>query len=120
MTPEQALGRREQMLRDGFCVIEDILTEAFLVELRDETERLIAKHVELPEHVYQGQHIGVKREENPVIEKLLTWEPSYRAMEELGFGDFESTGGIIILTKEPKGPPLYWHQDWMQKCCCSS
>ena len=29
-------------------------------------------------------------------------------------GDFESDGSVIILTKEPKGPPLYWHQDWMQ------
>ena len=23
-------------------------------------------------------------------------------------------GSIIILTKEAGGPPLYWHQDWMQ------
>ena len=30
----------------------------------------------------------------------------------MGFGDFESTGGIIILTKDPGEPALYWHQDW--------
>ncbi len=112
MTREQALEKREQMLRDGYCVIENIVTEAFLQELRDETERLIENHVELPELVYQGQHIGVKREDNPVIRKLLEWEPSYRVLEELGFGDFQTSGSIIILTKEPKGPPLYWHQDW--------
>ena len=114
MTPDQALEKREEMLRDGFCIIEDVVIEALLVELRDETERLIANHEEKPEHVYQGQHIGVKRDENPVIRKLLEWEPSYRALDELGFEDFESTGGIIVLTKEPKGPPLYWHQDWTQ------
>ena len=44
MTPDQALEKREEMLRDGFCIIEDIVTEALLVELRDETERLIANH----------------------------------------------------------------------------
>jgi len=34
--------------------------------------------------------------------------------EQLGFGDFVSSGGIIILTKDPGEPALYWHQDWMQ------
>ena len=115
MTPEVALEKREQMLRDGYCVIEDIVPEDFLEEMREETERLIANHEEPPDLVYQGQHIGVKREDNAVIRKLLEWEPSYQALEELGFGDFKTQGGsIIILTKEPKGPPLYWHQDEME------
>jgi len=114
VSPEWALEKREQMLRDGYCVIEDIVTEAFLKELRDETERLIANHEEPPDLVYQGQHVVVKQDDNAYIRKLLEWEPSYQALEELGFGDFKTGGGVIILTKEPKGPPLYWHQDWMQ------
>lgn len=114
MTPELVLEKREQMLRDGFCVIEDIVSEAFLKELRDETERLIANHEEPADLVYQGQHVGVKREDNEPIRKLLEWEPSYQALDELGFGDFKTGGSVIILTKEPNGPPLYWHQDWMQ------
>ena len=92
MSPKLALEKRAQMLRDGYCVIEDILTEPFLEELRDETERLIANHEEPPDLVYQGQHIGVKREDNASIRKLLEWEPSYQALEDLGFGDFK-TGG---------------------------
>lgn len=108
------LETRNQMLRDGYCIIEDIVTEDFLQEMRDETERLIANHEEPADLVYQGQHIGVKGADNPVIDKLLSWEPSYQALEELGFGDFKTGGGVIILTKEPHGPPLYWHQDWMQ------
>lgn len=113
MTPEVALEKREQMLRDGYCVIEEIVTEVFLQELRNETERLIANHEEPADLIYQGQHISVKGEDNPHIGKLLTWDPSYRALDQLGFGDFKTGGGVIILTKEPKGPPLYWHQDWM-------
>ena len=31
----------------------------------------------------------------------------------MGMGDFEAGGGLIVLTKEPKAPTLYWHQDWM-------
>ena len=114
MTPETALKTRENMLRDGYCVIDDILTDEFLEELRGESERLIADHIEREEFRYQGQHVNVRGEDNPIIQKLLEWEPSRQALEQLGFGDFQTGGGIIILTKEPKGPPLYWHQDWMQ------
>ena len=76
-----------------------------------ETEFLISQHEETPDMVYQGQHIDVLRENNKVIDKLLSWKPSLQALTELGFGDFVSNGKVIILTKEPKGPPLYWHQD---------
>ena len=114
MAPELALEIRKQMLRDGYCVIEDIVPEEFLEELREETERLIANHDEPSDFVYQGQHIDVKRDDNTVIRKLLSLEPSYDAMKDLGFGDFKTGGSVIILTKEPNGPPLYWHQDWMQ------
>ena len=43
--------------------------------------------------VYQGQHIVVQCDDNPVIDKLLSWEPSYAAARELGFGDFVPLGG---------------------------
>ncbi|MBV7334528.1 phytanoyl-CoA dioxygenase family protein [Chloroflexi bacterium TSY] len=114
MTPKTALEKREQMLRDGYCVIDDILTDEFLQELNDESERLIAGHVPPPDVRYQGQHVNVHRSENEVIHRLLDWAPTRQALEELGFGDFEAMGGIIILTKDPGEPALYWHQDWMQ------
>lgn len=45
MTPKIALEKQKQMIRDGYCVIDTILTEKFLQELRDESERLITDHV---------------------------------------------------------------------------
>ena len=113
MTPEVALQKREQVMRDGYCVVDDILTEDFLEELREESERLIAGHEPPSDVRYQGQHVGVRGVDNPIIQKLLDWQPSRVALEQMGFGDFESTGGIIILTKDPEEPALYWHQDWM-------
>lgn len=114
MRPEVALQKREQMIRDGYCVVDGILTEEFLEELRAESERLIAAHEPPPDVKYQGQHVDVRGEDNVLIQKLLEWGPTRQALEEMGFGDFESTGGIIILTKDPGEPALYWHQDWMQ------
>ena len=114
MTVEEAIEKREQMIRDGYCVIDDILTEDFLQELHEESERLIKAH-EPPDDVkYQGQHVNVRGADNAIIQKLLDWGPSRQALNQLGFGDFSSTGGIIILTKDSGAPALYWHQDWMQ------
>ena len=114
MTNEEAILKRKQMLCDGYCVLEGIIPKEFLDVLIKETETLIAKNNEHPDFVYQGQHIDVSQEENIVIRKLLSWKPSYDAMQDLGFSDFKHGGSVIILTKEPNGPPLYWHQDWMQ------
>jgi hypothetical protein len=114
MTPELAIQKREQLIRDGYCMIDDILTQDFLHELREESERLMEFHEPPPDFKYQGQHVGVRGEDNPIIQKLLDWQPSRQALEQLGFGDFQSIGGIIILTKDPGEPALYWHQDWMQ------
>ncbi|MEM7028223.1 MAG: phytanoyl-CoA dioxygenase family protein [Chloroflexota bacterium] len=114
MTPEIALQKREQMIQDGYCVVDDILTETFLQELRDETERLMENHEPPPDVRYQGQHVNVHRSENEIINRLLDWDPTWQALRQLGFGDFKSTGGVIILTKDPGEPALYWHQDWMQ------
>ena len=42
MTPEVALQKREQMIEEGFCVVDDVLTRSFYRKLRNESERLIA------------------------------------------------------------------------------
>ena len=114
MTPEQAIEKRQQLLRDGFCVVDNILSDEFLRELHDETEHMMEDWVPPPDFKYQGQHVTVRGEDNPTIQKLLDWPPTRRALEQMGLGDFASTGGIILLTKDPDEPALYWHQDWMQ------
>lgn len=112
MTPEVALQKREQMIRYGFCVIDNILTDAFLQKLRDESERLLANYVQPDQTRYHGHHLQVTSEDNTIVQKLLEWHPTLNALEEMGFGDFPIAGGITILTKDPGAPPLYWHQDW--------
>ena len=111
MTPKVALEKREQMIREGYCVIENILTEEFLQELHDESERYIAGHKRSERVKYHGCHILVKGDENDYIQKLMEWQPTRKSLNEIGFGDFAAIGGVIILAKEPKGAPLYWHQD---------
>ena len=114
MTPAVAAQKRTEMQRDGYCVIDDVLTEDFLQELRDESEHLIEVH-EPPDDVkYQGQHVSMQGADNAIIQRLLDWQPARQALADMGYEDFKSGGGIIILTKDPQEPALYWHQDWMQ------
>ena len=114
MTPEEAQEKRTQMERDGFCVIDDILSDDFLQELRVEAEALMEDWVMPIDFKYQGQHVTTRGEDNSTIQQLLDWPPTRRALEAMDYGDFTSTGGIILLTKDPGEPALYWHQDWMQ------
>ena len=114
MTPEKAIAKRTDLEHDGYCVIDDILSDDFLQELRDESEALMKDWIMPPDFKYQGQHVTETAANNASIQKLIDWQPARSALEEIGYGDFESGGGIIILTKDPGEPPLYWHQDWMQ------
>jgi hypothetical protein len=112
MTAEIASQTQDQMLRDGYCVVPKILTEEFVAELRVETARLNETLPPHPDTKYQGTHLGIKFAENPYMRRLAEWQPTRAALDELGFGDFVDVESLIVLTKPPQGPALYWHQDW--------
>jgi ectoine hydroxylase-related dioxygenase (phytanoyl-CoA dioxygenase family) len=114
MIQQEAFEKRRQMAEDGYCVIDDVLTVDFLQELRDESERLMEDYVRPEEFKYQGQHVVAQGKDNAVIQKLLEWPAARQALEQMEYSDFVSQGGIILLTKDPGEPALYWHQDWMQ------
>ena len=114
MTPQEAHEKRRQMQDDGFCVIDDVLTPEFLQELRDETESLMEDWVRPEEFKYQGQHVVAHGKDNGVVQRLLDWRPARRALADMRYDDFTAQGSVILLTKDPGEPALYWHQDWMQ------
>ena len=113
MTPDVALEKRNQLTKEGYCVVDDILTEAFLEELRETSDRMLDAVEHPPHWKYQGSDLHVRGIDEPVIDRLIHWEPTRNALGDMGLGDFKSAGGFIILSKPPGGPPLYWHQDWM-------
>ena len=94
MTPEMARERREQMLRDGYCVIPDILSPEFLLELGQESDRLNDTMEHHPDTKYQGTHLGIRYEDNAIMQRLAEWQPACQALEQMGFGDFKHGGTI--------------------------
>jgi hypothetical protein len=135
MTAAEAYQKREQMLRDGYCVIDGVLPPDFVRELRAESDRLNDLIPHAPGGTkFQGTHLGIRFDDNPdaeadlteglhgystnrgnpIMKKLAEWPVSRMAVGQLGFGDFAHGGSMIVLTKEPAGErasePLYWHQ----------
>ncbi len=113
MLNDTAKKKRGQLIKEGYCVIDNVLSQEFLQELRDESDRMLDAVDHPPHWKYQGSDLHVSGKDEPVIKKLIDWQPAEEALNSLGLGDFTSHGGFIILSKPAGGPPLYWHQDWM-------
>ena len=60
MTPEVALEKRNQLTQDGYCIVDNILTQDFLEELRRESDRMLDAVEHPPHWKYQGSDIHVK------------------------------------------------------------
>src|SRR5579871_3706424 len=114
MTPEEAVQKREQLTKDGCCVIENVLPEDFLDELRQETDRLLDSVEHPARWKYQGSDLHLNGRDHEIIDRLDRWQSARDALEAMGLGDFRSRHGFIVLSKPPGGPALYWHQDWTQ------
>ena len=128
LTPTEALQKRDELVNDGYTVIPNVVDEPMLEELRAWTERYFANHEVDPKYRYQGSDIQVispgrwndrPRElservfPDPIAERYLTYSNLGAACEALQLEDLTSAGALIILSKPPHGPPLYWHQDFM-------
>jgi len=114
MMTDEALQKRVQLIRDGYCVIENVLTEDFVDELRQESDRMLGAVEHPPNWKYQGSNLHVHGSEEAAINRLIHWQPAQDALAAMGLGDFSADHGVFILSKPPGAPPLYWHQDWMQ------
>ncbi len=114
MTPDQAKQKRDQLINDGYCVVDNVLPEPFLDELRRESDRLLDAVGPAPAKVkYQGSNLSVQGHDEPVIARLIHFQPARDALAALGLGDFAADSFVILLSKPPGGPALYWHQDYM-------
>lgn len=125
LTPEAARQKRDQLIEDGFCVVPGILQGEMLEQVRRFTDEFLATHAVDPKHRYQGSDFHIQAERTwathqdpnrhhaPIVDEILALPEALQACAELGLEGLSDTGGIIILSKPPGGPALYWHQDNM-------
>jgi hypothetical protein len=118
---EQIQTAREQLLEDGFCILDDALEPRFLCELRDWSDHLLSTTRLSPKWKYQGSDIHIsgiryRSKRSPelpadeIVDRLIEYPAGI--LKAVKLDDHRSGGTFQIISKPPNGPPLYWHQDW--------
>lgn len=104
-------AKRQQLIEDGYCLIEDIINATELAQLRDITNRLLDQmsDEEARRQRSTGSLIPVVQDERLVT--LIAHPKALLALESMGFHDNRFQSGYII-SKPPQSPPLFWHFDW--------
>ena len=113
---------REQLLEDGYCVVDGHLPDGALQRMRRWSDAWIERTQHTPEWKYQGSDIklsGIRHPSPPVLAQpkdaivdFLIEHPA-EIMRALKLDDLRSAGTFQIISKPPYAPALYWHQDWM-------
>ena len=118
---EEMRRARQQLLEDGFCLVDGGLPDDSLERLREWSNDWL-KRSDHPSHwKYQGSDVKISGVRNrskhtpefprdELVDFLIEHPASI--LEALGMDDFKSGGTFQIISKPPLAPALYWHQDW--------
>ena len=111
MTARAAQDKYDQLLRDGFCVIERVLKPDMLEEVRTVSDRLL--DVQSPSHFEEQKSTGsmVSVFDDVSFARLVAYPPALAALAALGFDQPTWSSGYVI-SKPPRSPALFWHPDW--------
>ncbi len=112
---------RQQLLKDGFCLVDGLLPDGSMERLRHWSDEWLKRSEHPPHWKYQGSDVKIsgirnrsKRSpefpQDEVVDFLIEHPASI--MSALGMGDLKSGGVFQIISKPPHAPALYWHQDW--------
>ena len=110
--PIAAKEKRNQLMRDGFCIFENVLAPEMVAELNTMSEWMIAQQDEdhFEQHRSQGCIIPYWTCPHPAFAELLVNPSAMAVLGKLGFDSPKFWSGFVI-SKPPHSPPLYWHQD---------
>ena len=112
---------REQLLEDGYCLVDGHLPAGTVEELRTWSDKWLRETEHPPHWKYQGSDVKISGIRNPArrlpdlprdeaVDFLIEYPAAI--MDALGIGDLKAGGAFQIISKPPNAPALYWHQDW--------
>ena len=128
LDPHQARTQRDQLVEQGYAIIPGVLVDPLLGELQRWSQQVFDTMPVDPKYRYQGSDIHVyaprlwermdeepdqKHFADPIVEKIIDYAPQKQVCAELGLEKLQPRDNIILLSKPAYGPPLYWHQDFM-------
>ena len=105
------LSKREQVIENGFCTFENVLTPEMVEKVNAASNRLLdtqdAEHFEAQKST--GSLISVYQDD--FFADLIMWPKALEILREMGYDRPAFSSGFVI-SKPPYSPPLFWHQDW--------
>ena len=128
LTAAEALKKRDELVELGFTVVPDMMEPGLLEELRTWSDDVFARLPVDPKYRYQGSDIHVcterlwktmdaeadeRRFPHPIVARVIDQPKQLAVCDELGLEGLAAHDNIILLSKPAYGPPLYWHQDYM-------
>jgi ectoine hydroxylase-related dioxygenase (phytanoyl-CoA dioxygenase family) len=128
LSPQEAASKQKQLVDNGYTIVTNILKDPLLSSLRNWSNDVFNRVPVDPKYKYQGSDIHVytekawkemgirvneKRFPDPIVEELINYPDQKIICTELGLENLKPRDNIILLSKPPLGPPLYWHQDFM-------
>lgn len=104
-------ARRRELLHRGFVRFPGVLAPELLSRIQESARRHVAavSAEHRAERRSQGCIIGITVD--PLFAELACYKPALAALGSLGYQAPCFSNGYII-SKPPRGPRLYWHQDW--------
>ena len=110
--PITAKEKRQQLIREGYCIFENVLEPEMVAKLNAMSEWTIAQ--EDPAHFDRyrahGCIIPYWRYPHSAFAELIACPRAMAVLAELGF-DCPKVWSGFVISKPPHAPPLFWHQD---------
>lgn len=129
LSPVEAAVKREQLVRDGYCIIPGVLDDSMIERWIAYSDSVLDAKPHNPNTKYQGSdfHINSRRRYmrgdmhrpdlalwSPLVDELVDLPAADEACNALGIEGKHSDDTVLILSKPAQGPALYWHQDFME------
>lgn len=127
LNPQQARACRLQLVEDGYTIIPGVMCSGLLADLRVWSDDVFQRLPVDPRFRYQGSDIHVtaprswpagaeaneRRFADPIVTRIIDQPAQTAACASIGLEHLRAHDSIILLSKPAFGPPLYWHQDYM-------
>ena len=103
--------KHTQLIRDGYCVFEQVLDAQMLDRVRTTSDCLLA--AQDAEHFAAQKSTGsmISVYDDPFFAELVAYQPALDALTALGYPNPRWSSGFVI-SKPGHSPALFWHQDW--------
>ncbi len=102
---------REQLLQDGYCKFEGILSPGTVTALRAASDRLLDALPREQAEKLRAQGSLLPTTGDPLFADLIADPTALKALALLGFRRPTFSDGYVI-SKPGHSPRLFWHYDW--------